>query len=92
MAEMDSLPEEDKLKMSTVIDQLQIRDRYSCIPFPVVFVSIQLVIVQTYVNCIRGLNDVTENCVAFTIINHDYKGDNEKNSDINELKTESCGK
>lgn len=33
LGDLDSLPEEDKLRMSTMIDQLQIRDRFSLFDF-----------------------------------------------------------
>lgn len=29
LGDLDNLPEEDKLRMSSMIDQLQIRDRYN---------------------------------------------------------------
>lgn len=29
LADLEGLPEEDKLKMATMIDQLQIRDRFN---------------------------------------------------------------
>lgn len=30
LGDLDSLPEQDKLRMSAMIDQLQIRDRFRC--------------------------------------------------------------
>lgn len=39
-ADLEGLPEEDKHRMATLIDQLQIRDRFVCLVMYKIFVNI----------------------------------------------------
>lgn len=38
LADLESLPEEDKVRMSTMIEQLQLRDRFSLWSIPTILV------------------------------------------------------